>query len=72
MLVHDTKNAKNSIISGIYAPAQSRDKHDFWEHLSQLHNMIDIPWCILGNFNEIARPNEKLGGPVRISTDSNV
>jgi len=29
MLVHDTKNAKNLIISWIYAPAQNRDKHEF-------------------------------------------
>ena len=42
MLVHDTKNAKNLIISGIYAPTQNRDTHEFWEHQFQLHNVIDI------------------------------
>ena len=30
MMVHDTKNFKNTIESGIYAPAQNRDKNKFW------------------------------------------
>jgi len=42
MLVHGIENAENYIISGIYAPAQSRDKNDCWEHLNQLHNTMDI------------------------------
>jgi len=33
MLIHDTENSKTSIISGIYAPAQTRDKNAFWTNL---------------------------------------
>lgn len=41
MLVHDPDKVQNSVISEIYAPAQPRDKRDFWNHLVGLNNVID-------------------------------
>ena len=38
MLVHDTKNVKNLIILGIYAPAPNRDKNHSYEHLANAHH----------------------------------
>ena len=61
MLVHNPNKVQNSIISGIYAPAQPRDKRDFWNHSVELNNAIDLLWCLMGDFNEILYPNEKLG-----------
>ena len=60
MLIHDPVNAQNYIISGIYAVAQTRDKSVFWNHLVEPNNVIDLPWCLMGDFNEILCPNEKL------------
>ena len=62
MLIHDPDNAQNSIISGIYAPAQTRDKGAFWNCLVELNNVIELPWCLMGDVNELLCPNEKLGG----------
>ena len=62
MLIHDTGQACISIISGVYAPAQQRDKESFWSHLLQLNNVIDLPWCLIRDFNEVANPIEKRGG----------
>ena len=62
MLIRDPDKVQNSVISGIYALAQPRDKDDFWNHLVELNNVIDLPWCLIGDFNEILCPNEKLGG----------
>jgi len=62
MMVHDTENAQTSIISGIYVPAQSRDKQAFWEHLTQLSSILDIPWCLVGDFNDLETPSDKKGG----------
>jgi len=62
MLIHDPLKVQNSIISGVYTPAQIREKNDFWTHLIELNNVIDLPWCLMGDFNEILCPNEKLGG----------
>jgi len=49
MLIHDSKKTHNSILSGIYAPAQ-------------LNLVIDVLWCLMGNFNGLASPNEKKRG----------
>ena len=51
-----------TIISGVYAPAQQKDKDSFWNHLFQLNSVIDLPWCLIGAFNELANPTEKKGG----------
>ena len=62
MLVHDTNNACDSIISGIYVPAQLRDKHPFWNYLKELTELFDLPWCLIKDFNELTNPTEKKGG----------
>jgi len=62
MLVHNPNKVQNSVISGIYALAQPRDKRDFWNHLVELNKVTDLPWYLMGDFNEILCPNEKLGG----------
>ena len=62
MLVHDTILAQTMVISGIYAPAQPRDKDQFWDHLVELNSVIDSPWCLIGDFNEIGAPADKRGG----------
>jgi len=48
-LVLDKLTAKECLISAVYAPAQESQKDDFWQHLKQLHNSIDKPWCIIGS-----------------------
>jgi len=63
MLVLDNHSQKLSIISGIYAPAQSAQKDAFWAHLSNLHNVVDSPWCLIGDFNELECSADKMGGP---------
>ena len=63
MMVHDTVNASNSIRAGIYAPTHSRGKNVFWDHL----NIIDIPWYLIGDFNDLVCSNDKLGGPTPYS-----
>jgi len=68
MLIHDPSINQNLIISGIYAPAQQRDKEIFWNHLYHLNEVIDLRWCIIGDFNELANPSEKHGGRPQPST----
>jgi len=53
MLVFDVLIQKFCIISGVYAPAQSRHKDAFWNHLINFNNFFDNPWCLIGDFNEL-------------------
>jgi len=40
MLVHDPICNKNSIVSGMYGPAQEKDKDAFLDHLLHLHSVL--------------------------------
>ena len=62
MLVHDTTNANSVITSEIYVLAQQREKEAFWDHLRELNGVIDLPWCLIEDINELAHPTEKRGG----------
>ena len=64
MLVHDIQKQINVIISGAYAPAQVSQKDEFWNSLLQMNEVIDLPWCLIGDFNELAAPSEKKGGTI--------
>ena len=61
MLVFDVLIQKFSIISGVYAPAQPSHKDAFWNHLRHLNGIIDNPWCLIGDFNELECPADKTG-----------
>jgi len=62
LLVYDPAKQCSSVVSGIYAPARLQDKDSFWNHLVQMNTAIDLPWCIIGDCNELANPSEKRGG----------
>jgi len=57
LLMHDTTNTFSS-------PAQQREKEAFWNHLRDLNGIFDLPWCIIGDFNELANPSEKREGQI--------
>jgi len=62
MVIFDVLIQKFSIISGVYAPAQPGHKDAFWNHLRNLNNIFDNPWCLIGDFNELECPVDKTGG----------
>jgi len=61
-MVLDKPIAKQCLDSVVYAPARESQKDDFWLHLKHLHDTVDKPWCILGDFNEMLHASEKIGG----------
>ena len=46
----------------IYAPPQENAKDAFWALLTNLVLNLNLPSIIMGDFNEISCPSDKLGG----------
>ncbi|KAK9010122.1 hypothetical protein V6N11_036637 [Hibiscus sabdariffa] len=46
----------------IYAPSYDVEKQGFWERLGSLRDDVNAKWCIMGDTNTVASPNEKDGG----------
>ena len=51
--------------TGIYGFPEAGGKHETWEMLRRLNQQFVLPWVCAGDFNEILRGHEKLGGVLR-------
>ena len=49
-------------MSYIYRPAQEIDKDVIWNHLIGVNTILDLPWCIIGDLNEMECLPDKIGG----------
>ena len=38
-----------------------RERRLLWEEMSSLHSWWNVPWCVLGDFNVVRFPMERLG-----------
>jgi hypothetical protein len=52
-------------LTGFYGEPRWDDRHMSWDKICELHNSFDLPWVILGDFNEILFSHEKEGGNPR-------
>jgi hypothetical protein len=52
-------------LTGIYGEPRWEDKYKTWDKLQELNNNLDLPWVVIGNFNEILFSHEKEGGNPR-------
>ncbi|KAK8508396.1 hypothetical protein V6N12_055232 [Hibiscus sabdariffa] len=46
----------------IYAPPYEGEKQSFWERMTMLRSDVNTEWCIIGDSNIVASPNDKSGG----------
>ena len=68
LLVHDPSCNKTCIVSGVYGPTKEMDKDVFWTHLDNLNTVFDLPWALIGDFNELENATDKHGGrPVSLN-----
>ncbi|GAU49878.1 hypothetical protein TSUD_408170 [Trifolium subterraneum] len=56
------KDIEPWLLTVIYASPRENERHDTWQLLRQLATSINKPWLMMGDFNEIAYPDEKKGG----------
>jgi hypothetical protein len=47
--------------TGFYGEPSSDRKHLSWDYIRSLHAEFDLPWIMVGDFNEILYSNEKKG-----------
>nr|XP_023875072.1 uncharacterized protein LOC111987579 [Quercus suber] len=60
------KNSENEWrITGFYGEPDIARRHEAWSKLRSLNSQSEKPWLCVGDFNEIVRRDEKLGGPSR-------
>jgi exonuclease III len=46
----------------VYASPREHERSDTWHQIHHLSTTITSPWLVMGDFNEIASPDEKKGG----------
>ena len=50
--------------TGFYGEPDTRSRDESWEKLRRLKTKFSLPWLCAGDFNEILKADEKLGGRV--------
>lgn len=51
--------------TGVYGFPKSSRKEEMWEMIRGLNHKFHLPWICTGDFNEILRGQEKMGGAPR-------
>lgn len=51
--------------TGFYGYSETQRHHESWSLLRLLHQQISLPWCCVGDYNELTSIDEKVGGAIR-------
>ena len=51
--------------TGFYGEPDTQNRHEAWARLKTLKSRRSAPWICAGDFNEVTRQSEKLGGRIR-------
>jgi hypothetical protein len=58
---HGLVDGFNRVCSGVYGPHYEESRQQFWEELSFIRQRWVVPWCVVGDFNVVRYPSERLG-----------
>lgn len=50
------------LLSAVYASPLSTVRQHLWDYLLQMGNCVELPWLMIGDFNQVIHPSEKHGG----------
>ena len=48
-----------------YGYSETHRHHESWNLLHLLHQQSSLPWCCVGDYNELTSIDEKVGGVIR-------
>ncbi|KAF3639254.1 hypothetical protein FXO38_22764 [Capsicum annuum] len=60
--MHNPNIGKDIYITTVSAKCTSVESKILWDDLERVHQLIQGPWCVSGDFNVILDPEEKIGG----------
>lgn len=55
-------NQKPWLLPAIYASSNATNREWLWLYLKDLGKVVDYPWMLIGDFNQILNETEKKGG----------
>ncbi|KZV47116.1 hypothetical protein F511_21072 [Dorcoceras hygrometricum] len=52
----------NFVLSSVYGLHTIVHRRPLWENLKSFGQNLDLPWLLIGDFNNVVSPDEKIGG----------
>ncbi|XP_058768386.1 uncharacterized protein LOC131642116 [Vicia villosa] len=66
--VLDMQGSRVHILTVIYAQNQLMQRRKLWDDIKQVAGNIHDPWLVVGDYNNVLHPNDRIGGhPVQAS-----
>jgi len=56
------KDMDHWFLTVVYASPREHERRETWNQIRNIASTISGPWLVMGDFNEIASPNEKKRG----------
>ncbi|XP_015958574.1 uncharacterized protein LOC107482557 [Arachis duranensis] len=50
------------LLTAIYGSPQRINRNYLWDDIRSIHNEINLPWCLIGDFNAMLHDHERHGG----------
>ena len=60
-LIVKERNGGEWRFTGFYGYPKRERRHESWDFLRSLASVSSLPWCVLGDFNDLMHSNEKKG-----------
>ncbi|RYR35905.1 hypothetical protein Ahy_A10g050999 [Arachis hypogaea] len=58
------RNANQWLLTAVYGSPNRGFRKSLWEDLHNIGREVNIPWCVIGDFNAILNDHERSGGYV--------
>lgn len=56
------KEGDNFKLTGVYGEPDRNKREETWNLLRRLSNINTLPWCLIGDFNNVVSQSDKQGG----------